>query len=156
MTIDQLNKKLAGIETKVRSLVGQSIVRHQKEIIKRNQDQLKVGEDSTGNALKTAEHNPYGSYKDAGWIAKRRKKGKQTSFVDLNFNGDWQGSMYVKFDSVGMSFGVDATKKKMWKGKDVLVHHWGDEIYGLNDENFDWLLDEITTDLYNGLTKYFT
>lgn len=151
MTIDQLNRKLANIETKVRSLVRSSISRHQKEIIKRNQDQLKKGEDSEGK-LKTDEHNPYGSYRSKKWIAKRKAIGRQTTYVDLNFKGDFQKSMYVKFDAASLSFGVDATDKK----KDILIHHWGETILGLNDVNWEWLLDTITDDLFSGLKTYFT
>jgi len=151
MTIGQLNRKLANIETKVRSLVGQSIKRHQKEIVKRNREQLLKGEDSEGK-LKTAEHDPYGGYKSASWIKKRKKKGRQTQYVDLRFSGDFQKSMFVKFDSTALSFGIDATDKK----KEILIHHWGEEILGLNDANWEWLLDTITNDLYTGLKTYFT
>jgi hypothetical protein len=150
MNIDQLNRKLAGIETKVDSLVRSSIKRHSKEIIKRNQEQLLKGEDSEGK-LKTDEFNPYGSYKSKKWIEKRKAIGRQTNYVDLNFSGDFQKSMFVKFDALGFSLGLDATDKK----KDILIHHWGETILGLNDANFEWLLDVITEDLYTGLNNYF-
>ena len=151
MTTDQLNRKLANIETKVRSLVGSSIRRHSKEITRRNREQLLKGEDSEGK-LKTPEHDPYGGYKSASWIKKRKKKGRQTQYVDLRFTGDFQKSMYVKFDTASLSFGMDATDKK----KDILIHHWGEEILGLNDVNWEWLLDTITDDLFTGLKSYFT
>ena len=143
MTIEQLNKKLNNIESKVRSLIVASIRRHQKEIVRRNQEQLLSGKDANDKKL--------GDYKDPGWIRKRKKKGRQTEYVDLNFAGDFQKSMFVKFDSVGMSIGLDATDKK----KDILVHHWGEDILGLSDENFDWLMEQITDDLANGLKAYF-
>ena len=148
MTIDQLNRKLAGIETKVGFLVRSSIRRHSKEIVKRNQEQLLKGEDSEGK-LKTDEFNPYGSYKSKKWIEKRKAKGRQTAYADLKFSGDFQKSMFVKFDAEGLLLG--ATDKK----KDILIHHWGETILGLNDENFEWLLDVITEDLYTGLNNYF-
>ena len=144
MTIEQLNRKLNNIESKIRSLVTASIRRNQKEIIRRNQEQLLDGKDSNDKKL--------GNYKDPDWIRKRKKKGRQVEYVDLNFEGDFQKSMFVKFDTVGMSLGLDATDKK----KDILIHHWGEDILGLNDENFDWLLDVIVEDLFNGLKAYFS
>ena len=142
-SIAQLNRKLAGIEAKVRVIVVSSIKRHEKQIIKRNQDQLKKGEDANTDQL--------GNYKDRKWIAKRKKKGLQTKYVDLKFSGDFTKSMFVKFDSAGMSLGLDATDKK----KGILIHHWGEDILGLNDQNFDWLFDVIFDDLYKGLNTYF-
>jgi len=149
MTYAQLNRKLRGLETKIKSLVVRSIKKHQREIVKRNQAQLKAGEDANGDQL--------GHYQSKSWIRKRKKKGRQVKYVDLRFTNEWQKSMYVKLDSEGLSFNVDAKKKKGWSGgDDVLVHHWGEDIYGLNDDNFDWLLDKITDDIYTGLLKYFT
>jgi len=143
MTIEQLNRKLNNIESKVRSLVVASVRRHHKEIVRRNQEQLLSGKDANDKRL--------GDYKDPGWIRKRKKKGRQVEYVDLNFAGDFQKSMFIKFDSVGMSLGLDATDKK----KDILIHHWGEDILGLNDENFDWLMEQITDDLAHGLNAYF-
>jgi hypothetical protein len=143
MTLAQLNRKLAGIEAKVRALVVSSIKRHQKQIVRLNQQQLKKGKDSEGKQL--------GTYKDRGWIAQRKRYGRQTKFVDLNFYGDFQASMFVKFDATSMSLGLDATDNK----KAILIHHWGEDILGLNDTNFDWLLDAICDDLYKGLNTYF-
>ena len=142
-SIAQLNRKLAGIEAKVRAIVVSSIKRHEKQIVKRNQDQLKKGKDANTDQL--------GNYKDRKWIAKRKKKGLQTKYVDLKFSGDFQKSMFVRFDSVGISLGLDATDKK----KGLLIHHWGEDILGLNDQNFEWLLDVICDDLYKGLNTYF-
>lgn len=142
-SVVELNRKLAGIEAKVRSLVLASIKRNQKQIVKRNQDQLKKGLDANDEKL--------GNYKDKGWIAQRKRAGRQTGYVDLKFYGDFQASMFVKFDATSLSLGLDTTDKK----KDILIHHWGEDILGLNDSNFDWLLDVITDDLFIGLQNYF-
>lgn len=142
-SIAQLNRKLAGIEAKVRALVNASVRRHQKEIIQRNQQQLLAGKDANDDKL--------GNYKDAGWVRKRKKKGLQTGYVDLKFTGDFQKSMFVRFDGIGLSLGLDAKDKK----KDILIHHWGEDILGLNEVNFDWLIDAICDDLYKGLNNYF-
>jgi hypothetical protein len=151
MTIAQLNRKLAGIEAKVRALVVSSIKRKEKQIVRLVQGQLKKGEDAEGKLQHESESGPYGGYRDVKYAKKRKKKGLQTKYVDLKFTGDFQKSMFVKFDSVGMSLGLDATDKK----KDLLIHQWGEYILQLNETNFDWLLDAICDDLYKGLNTYF-
>lgn len=145
MTEVELYKKLKSLPSQVRKIVRQTVNDNKKEIISRNQGQLAEGLDSNDKKL--------GKYKSKPYIKKRELKGKQIEFVDLNFTGKWQGGFYAKFDKNGISIG--SKKKKMWGDEDVLVHHWGEDIFGLNEKNFDWLLDVITDSLYTELTIYF-
>ena len=146
MTQEQLNMKLIGLPAKIESSIQAIVKANEDEIVKRNRGQLMDGMSSNGKKL--------GEYKSNSWINKRKKKGKQVQFVDLNFSGDWQGSFYAKADANGVLIGAKNIKE--WGGKDVLVHHWGEDIYGLSEENFDWLFNVITDSLYNELKAYFT
>jgi hypothetical protein len=149
MTEQQLNRKLAYLPSKVNTIVGRVVRNKEREIIKRNQQQLEKGQDSIGMLRAGGSSSAYGSYKDKGHIKKRRERGLQTAYVDLKFFGQFQRGMYVKSDGSGITIG--STDKKA----DILVHHWGEDIFGLNDANFDWLLNEITNALYTELKQYF-
>lgn len=150
MTEQQLNRKLAYLPTKVSTVVGRVVRNKEKEILKRNQQQLAKGQDSVGMLRADGSGSAYGGYRDRGHIKKRRERGLQTAYVDLKFFGGFQRDMYVKSDGSGISIGSNDKKT------DILVHHWGEDIFGLNDANFDWLLDEITNTLYTELKAYLT
>ena len=51
-------------------------------------------------------------------------------------------------------FSNDWKESYLVNGEPLLEHHWG-EILGLTEKNMKWLLDEVTSDLYNGLLTYF-
>jgi len=142
MTETQLYDKLRYVDRKVKTLVGRTIRQNANALKKLNVDQMRKGVDSDGDQI--------GNYKDKKWIAKRKKRNRQVKFVDLRFTGDFQKSMYVKFDGAEINFGA-----KDWK-QDILVHHWGDEIFGLTDDNMQWLVDKIVEDLTTGLKQYFS
>lgn len=150
MTEAQLYKKLANLPTKVSSIVGRVVSSKEKEILKRNLDQLAKGQDSVGMLRADGESTPYGAYRDKGHTKKRRERGLQTAYVDLNYFGQFGRGMYVKFTGSGVSIGSSDKKTG------ILVHHWGEDIFGLNDDNFDWLLNEITNSLYTELKIYLS
>jgi hypothetical protein len=141
MTEAQLYDKLRHVDRKVKTIVGKSIRKNANSLRKMNIEQLRKGVDSNGEQL--------GKYKDRKWIAKRKKRNRQVQFVDLRFTGDFQKAMYVKFDGKEINFG-----SKDWK-QDILVHHWGEEIFGLTDDNMQWLIDRIVEDLTTELKQYF-
>ena len=157
MTITQLNRKINGLPAKVSSIVNKSVSRHSNTIINMVNAQLEAGEDAEGK-LKTSEHDPYGGYRSKSHIKNRQKHGKQTAYVDLNFTGERKANMYVKFNGTGIEVGsgVGGSPTHEWNGQDVLVHHWGKDIYNLNERNFDILIDLIFNDLHKELQKYFS
>lgn len=142
MTEQQFTGKLLALPRHLNTAVKRFIKQNEKNIIKRNQAQLLSGQDSNGDE--------FGGYKSASHVKKRKKKGLQTSHIDLKFEGDFQKQMYVSFDGTGVKMGSKDKKEE------ILIHHWGEDIFGLNDENFDWLSTKLFEYLTNDLKTYFT
>jgi hypothetical protein len=148
MTSEVLNIKLNGLGQEVSRLSLASLKKHEADIIKKNQEQLTSGVGINGKKLQTG-------YKPTQ-RRKREKAGLQTAFVDLKFNGEYQGGLTIEMDETGAKiFSNDWKESYLVNEEPLLEHHWG-EILGLTEKNMKWLLDEVTSDLYNGLLTYFS
>jgi len=142
MTEKQLNGKISALPQHIQAVVTRSLNKRKKQILDLNKGQLLAGEDSMGKE--------FGDYKSASWVRKRKKKGLQIGHIDLKFDGNFQKNMFVDISGAGIKIGSKDDKTEQ------LVHHWGDDIFGLSQENLDALTEEIATDLANDLKTYFT
>lgn len=90
------------------------------KIVYLNQQQLLSGKKADGTTM--------GTYRPLT-IQKRMEKGRQTSFVDLFFEGNFQDAMYLLVR--GTVFNIDS---KDWKS-DKLQDMYGEMIFGLDANN---------------------
>ena len=108
------------------------------EIIKRNQDQLRAGFDSMGEALK---------YVDAKGVT-RLGYSKATELINPNkregthFTLEDEGFFFSTFRVERISEGISIEANPN-RGNANLFVKFGDFVIGLNRENRDWLIDVI-------------
>lgn len=104
------------------------------------------GEDSRG-----VKFGPYSeASKEMGYPQLKASMGKESRFINLNFEGDFHRQMDFKVDRNGIEIYSKDDKS------DLMVKKYGIDIFGLNEKNFDWLFDEVFEHIYNRLKVYFT
>jgi hypothetical protein len=134
-TVEDLILKLESLPGFVKAVGDGTIEDKAKDILDLNKSQmLTLGVDSEGAQL--------GDYAPLS-IQERKKKGLQTEFIDLRFNGHFQDSMNIKKE--GKGFELNATDAK-WNGDAIfpsLSQQWPDAL-GLTEDNEKKVTDLLT------------
>lgn len=147
MTDAQFNIKLAEIVSAIKGWVAEWLPTIGNEVVDRNQFQMEgLGETAFGpitNRRGTRE------YAWEEYAEEKRAMGKEDRFINLNFSGDFHGKMKFKATPQGISIFSEDQKA------DILVQNYGKNIFGLNDENMDWVQEELLDMLTDRLTLYF-
>ena len=118
MSIDELLNILNSIDPIKEAGIGMEEAKD--KVIDLNHQQLLKGQRADGSSLGT--YRPF-------TIAKRREKGRQTSFVDLFYEGDFQNKFDLRVSSD--TYEIFSTDSK----SDKLQDKYGDNIFGLQVEN---------------------
>ena len=112
----------------VTEIVRRVLSRHTDELVALQKARLHSGVKTDNEALP--------GYSD-GWTYKRRKAGKQTSVKDLDYTGGHYKDMFAKVLKDYTEMGSEDFKQ------DILVHNWGIDIYGLSNDEMDYLLWDV-------------
>ena len=109
----------------------------------------KEGEDSDGRKFGDYSVTSY----DIGYPQMKNAEGLEGGFINLHLTGDFHSSMDFRVSKKGLEiFTTDEDNPKVR----TLIKWYGDEIFGLNDKNFDLMFDDITEHIAKELTSYFT
>jgi len=142
-TVEELIGKLKGLESFANDAASVSLKQNESEILDLNKAQMLVaGIDSDGDQL--GQYAPF-------TIQERSKKGLQTDYIDLRFDGDFQdkmelnptGKTEVEFDSKDPKWDSDISKQ------------WPDAL-GLTSDNEERAGDMIFIDIDKKIDKYLT
>ena len=116
-------------------------------IVDMNRSQMEdMGQDSMGDA--------FGDYSDWSKAMKYPEKkaamGKQDKFINLNFTEEFHDGMDYKMS--GSKLTIISKDDKT----EILTDMFGKDIFGINDENFSEITDDLAIHIANKLTSYFT
>jgi hypothetical protein len=131
MSLDKIARKLRELD--LIEIAEKAIVKNDSSLIKYNTDEqlFQKGIDSLGRSLK--EYTPTTKFL-------KRLKGQPTNRTTLkDKNRFYEG---FELDSKHFPFGITSTDSK----KEKLTEKYGDEIFGLTDENESEYLDEKIVD----------
>ena len=149
MTIEQLNTKLAQLPTVITGWMDDIFHSLEGEIIDRNAAQMEeLGQDALGRPIlghKSGERE----YAWPEYAEEKSMMGKESRFINLNLSGDFHSQMKVEFSKTGIRLWSDDDKT------DLMVKNYGRDIFGLNESNMDWLVDEMTDGLAEKFKGYF-
>lgn len=101
-------------------ILSEMVKANEDLLVFKNQSQLLKGEKKDG--VKIGTYLPY-------TVMKRIEKGRQTQFIDLFYEGNFQDGMFLEVR--GMDYLIWS---KDWK-TDMLVDRYGETIFGLSQEN---------------------
>lgn len=120
MSVEEAIAKLEAVSAALIDVTGQGVTANKDQGIYFNQTQLLAGYRSDGAQL--GEYRPF-------TISKRQDKGRQTAHVDLFYEGDFQNAMDLRVESDRFVIFSNDSKS------DMLQDKYGDEIFGLSNEN---------------------
>ena len=131
--IQRMRDNVKSIERNIGAWCRDAVNANMAKICELNSEEqlYKKGETSTGVSIDT--YQPYRPLT----IQIKTEKGQPTDRVTLNDTGDFYESFVIFADEVG--FEIDATD---WK-RGELVDKYGEEIFGLNEENRQKVAREI-------------
>lgn len=108
------------------SIVGRVLSRHTDELVALQQARLHRGERTDGEPLPLPYSSPYQKV--------RAKHGKGISIKDLDLTGGHYSGMYADVKKQFTEMGSNDWKEA------ILENNWGEEIYGLSDDDIDHIL----------------
>ena len=150
MTIKELQNKIKNISSAIERGVQTSLQDAGSEAVDRNVAQMeKHGQNSRGGSLKNPRTGDT-KYASPEYAEYKSMLGRESRFINLNLTGDFHRSMDFKVTKGGID--IFATDDKT----DRLIKAYGMQIFGLNDENFDWLFDEVFEGLFTELKSYLS
>ena len=132
-------KSLENFQANVDKEIIRIAVSEDAQIIDWNIAQLELGKENTGNDI-TPQYAPL-------TIQIKREKGQPTSRVTLKDEGDFHDSFFVVINA--KSFAIYARDDKTEK----LERKYGKEIFGLDDQNLQDLIDLIKPDFISEFRK---
>ena len=142
MTAKQLIGKINRLGSVIPNWVDQAIKSVENEIVDRNVAQMEeLGKDSIGRS--------FGSYESDSYREQKAALGLESRFINLHFEGDFHSKMDIEVGGGGVRIWSNDEKN------DLLVKEWGEEIFGLNKANMNWLFDHVYEYLFDKLRTYF-
>jgi len=116
------------------------------EAVDLNIEQMeKLGQDSRG-----VEFGDYSAAsQEVGYPEQKAAMGKESRFINLNFEGDFHGGMDFRVTQGGLEITSKDGKTEM------LIKNYGKDIFGLNDKNFDVMFDDVAEHIERELISYF-
>ena len=114
-------------------IIKSCIADNDESIIKIQQNQMLLGENSEGDKI--------GMYQDVFYADEKYSMNTKAGhgYVDLKYSGDFYNAMFLKI--VGDEFEIDSTDEKAKDLKDK--YNKNGDIFGINDNNFDTLIELI-------------
>jgi len=134
-------KRFSELDNFLREKSGDLLMKHERRIVELNNAQLMAGKNIDSNIMQSG-YSP-------NYARRRRKKGLQTSFVDLKFTGKYQDSrkgQKVK-DGLNVVSGVDY--EKYLRGN--FPRH-----VGLDDKNSEEIASLLEKEVAVLIEKYLT
>jgi len=150
MTYAEVINRVNRLPEVIPGFVSDALTSLKPDIIEKNKGQLAIGQDSMGKAIKD-ERTGMTTYKTKKHIKKRQELGKQTSFIDLNLYGDFYDGIDVAVSKSGISITSTDGKTKYFDGG-----LYGNDLFGLNEENMDWVMDQLVYFLTDKIRTHFT
>lgn len=148
MTIAELNRRVQSID--LAALKTDAFDAVKDDIVIFNREQLEKGKKSDGDDL-----GDYGGY----YREMRGEAGYQVDYVDLKRTGKFYESIYARLEGEEVEiFSTDNAEKVqalIFGGNGVRKGGFGEEIFGLTDENKD-KTKQLTTDEIITVFKYIT
>lgn len=141
VTIKEFAERMGKVEAEARKAAEKIILKYNNEVVSLQNRQLLKGKDIHGETMQNGYSPAYGKL--------RRKKGLQTSFVDLKFTGKYQRSKKL----VKYSYGVDIRSDADYEAH--LRANFPDHV-GLNVENSEYIAEKMAEELGNEMKKYLT
>lgn len=138
--LEDLLKKLQSID--IRKEVEFAIKESKPLLRKMNVDQLAKGEKS--------DRSQIGQYSEK-YAQKRRRKGKQAAFVDLNFTGKLYKNIDIFVTSNETTF---FSRVKYSSNMEAKYNTARGQVYGINDDNLDKARQNIQDMILTKIGKY--
>lgn len=125
MKPSELYNRLQNLD--INHILAEMVEANEDYVVFLNQKQLLKGEKKDGSKIGT--YRPY-------TIMRRMEKGRQTAFIDLFYEGDFQEGMFVEVR--GLDFLLSSKDSKTDKLEDL----YGENIFGLSAESKRMLMTE--------------
>lgn len=138
---DTFIKRVNGLAEYVQKQSAELLFKQSKEIVELNNSQLMRGKGKSGETMQTG----YSS----GYSKLRKKKGLQTSFVDLNFTGKYQNTRKGVKVEKGLNIQSDVDYEKYLRG------NFPDHV-GLTSGNSEIIKELLVPELTVMIKKYLT
>lgn len=139
VTLETFNERVKGLLYFAKKTATDILFTKGQEAVKLNNAELLKGYNTDGKTIQKGYSKPY--------ARKRKKKGLQTSFVDLYFTGKFQKSTKPVKVIEGLDMDSDADYEKYLRGN-------FEKIRGLNEQQANNMADKIAKELVPILKKY--
>jgi hypothetical protein len=147
MTSKQLSYKLGRLPLVIQGWVDEGLNALTDQIHDLNVQQMEeYGQDSMGRS--------FGPYEDKAYQALKAIEGKESRFINLHFDGDFHKSIQVDVTNGSIKIWSKPNANNPSDKVEAIEKEFG-PIYGLQDKNMDWLVDELADHLETRLRSYF-
>ena len=138
-------KRVQNIDRFIIQTTEEEIIKLEPVIRRLMQARLKIGKTVKGDTIQKGYSEPYGS--------KRRKKGLQTSFVDLKFSGKFYKGIFIE-DTKAKRSKIEIDLSSNVEYADYLRRY--DGVYGLDDKASKMVKQRIIKVITPKIKRYLT
>jgi hypothetical protein len=139
ITLDTFAKRFTGLKRFVHKRGTELLIKHNEAIVKMQKDQHLAGVNKQDKIMQQG----YSS----GYAKRRKKKGLQTSYVDLHFTGKYHKGLKVRPDKEGVNVESNVEYEKYLRER-------FEGMAGLTKKNADVISNIIAKELAIDIKKY--